>query len=640
MSDIPGRQERRAKIRPILAAAGILIVVLGIGVAAWMNPFAKEESSGADSYFEVRKGPLTISVVESGTIQASEQVIIVSEVEGQTTILYLIPEGTRVQQGELLVELDSSRLVDEKVDQEIRVQNAEAAFIRSRENLEVTRNQTQSDIDKAELAFEFAQQDLAKYLEGEFPKQLKESESKISLASEELQRAEEKMKWSKVLFSEQYLSQTEMKADELSANKARLDLELAENNLALLKNFTYKRNLAQLESDVQQARMALERVKLKANADIVQAEADLRAKQAENDRQKAKLVKIDEQIAKTRIVAPKTGMVVYSTSARSNWRGNTEPLDEGQQVRERQELIYLPTADEFKAAVKVHESSLDKIRVGLPVRVKVDALPGNTYTGRVSRIAPLPDAQSMFLNPDLKLYDTEIAIQGENPELKTGMSCQAEIIVARYEDALHVPLQTVLRVGGNPTVFVAAKGGNEPRVVQPGLDNNRMMHVLSGLKPGERVLLTPPLDRAASTDDHPFDDSLIPLKVENGEEAQGRVQSATGERLAPPPLSERLSDPSEPAPGAPGGRPDWGSLSPEERQQMRQRFESMSPEERQRMRDQWTQGQPGEGGPSPEAMQEMRRRFENLSPEEREAMRQRRGGQRSRPEASGQAETQ
>ncbi len=190
------------------------------------------------------------------------------------------------------------------MDQEIRVQNAEAAFVRARENLEVTKNQNQSDIDKAELAFEFAQQDLTKYLEGEYPKQLKEAESKISLASEELQRAEEKMKWSKVLFSEQYLSQTEMKADELSANKARLDLELAENNLALLKDFTYKRNLAQLESDVQQSKMALERVKLKANADIVQAEADLRAKEAEFLRQKDKLIKIDEQIVKTRIVAP------------------------------------------------------------------------------------------------------------------------------------------------------------------------------------------------------------------------------------------------------------------------------------------------------------------------------------------------
>jgi len=543
MSDTTGRVRLGARNRKALAAAGVLILAAAIGVAAWMKPFAGEEGQSADSYYEVKKGPLTISVVESGTIQAREQEIIISEVEGQTTILYLIPEGARVKQGDLLVQLDSSGLQDEKVDQEIRVQNADAAFVRARENLEVTKNQNQSDIDKAELDYEFAQQDLDKYLEGEFPKQLKEAESKISLASEELQRAEEKMKWSKILFSEQYLSQTEMKADELAANKARLDLELAENNLALLKDFTYKRNLAQLESDVQQTKMALERVKLKANADFVQAEADLKAKEAEFLRQKDKLKKIGEQIAKTRIVAPHDGMVVYATSARGGWRGNEEPLDEGQQVRERQELIYLPTADEFKATVKVHESSLDKIRLELPVRIKVDALPGKSYTGRVTKIAPLPDAQSMFLNPDLKLYDTEVAIQGESTDLKTGMSCQAEIIVARYEDALYIPLQAVLRVAGKPTVYIAGKNAPEPRVVQPGLDNNRMLHVLGGLEPGEKVLLSPPLETAALADDHHFDESLtIPP------ESESEVQSATEERPGPPPPPDDQSGPPGPPP--------------------------------------------------------------------------------------------
>ncbi len=636
MNDTTGRPRFGMKNRKTLAAAGVLVLAAAIGAAAWMKPFAKEEDSSADSYYEVKKGPLTISVVESGTIQAREQEVIISEVEGQTTILYLIPEGTRVKQGDLLVQLDSSGLQDEKVDQEIRVQNADAAFVRARENLEVTKNQNQSDIDKAELDYEFAQQDLNKYLEGEFPKQLKEAESKISLASEELQRAEEKMKWSKVLFSEQYLSQTEMKADELAANKARLDLELAENNLALLKDFTYKRNLAQLESDVQQAKMALERVKLKANADIVQAEADLRAKEAEFLRQKDKLKKIDEQIAKTRIVAPKNGMVVYATSARGGWRGNEEPLDEGQQVRERQELIYLPTADEFKATVKVHESSLDKIRLGLPVRIKVDALPGKSYTGRVTKIAPLPDAQSMFLNPDLKLYDTEVAIQGESADLKTGMSCQAEIIVARYEDALYIPLQAVLRVAGKPTVFIAGKTGVKPKVIQPGLDNNRMLHVLSGLEPGEKVLLSPPLETAALPDDPHFDESRT-IPKESDSEAPVAPEEQPGPAS---PSQGALSGPAEPPLGAPGERPDFRNMSAEERQQMRQRFESMSPEERQRMREQWMQGPPGEGGPSPEAMQEMRRRFENMSPEEREAMRQRRVQQRPRLEEPGQAEGQ
>jgi HlyD family secretion protein len=446
--------------------------------------------------YTAKRGPLTISISESGTIKAREQLIIKNEVEGRVTILSLVPEGTRVKKGELLIELDASHLQDQKINEQINVLNAEASFVRARENLEVTKNQAQSDIEKAELTFHFAKEDLKKYIEGEYPKILKEAESRITIAQEEYQRATEKLKWSKVLFEEKYISQTELQADELAQKKAQLELELAREELALLRDYSYKRRLAELESDVRQAEMALERSRLKASADIVQAEADLRAKESEYLRQKSKLEKIEDQIAKTKMYAPADGLVVYATSAKADWRGNQEPLAEGQEVRERQELIYLPTGSSFIVDVKIHESNLEKIRSGLPVKITVDALSGKTFTGKVSKIAPLPDAQSVWLNPDLKVYNTEIYIENETRELRTGMSCRAEIIVDDYRDVLYVPVQAVLIIGGQPQVYVQNGSRTELRQVEIGLDNNRMVVIDAGLLPGERVLLTPPLEAA------------------------------------------------------------------------------------------------------------------------------------------------
>lgn len=512
MANPDDRVRRGLSRRSLWLAVGLLALVAGIGVAALRNARRGDMALSEQPAFEVRRGPLTISVTESGTIKAREQVVIKSEVEGRTTILYLIPEGTRVKKGEILVELDSSRLEDQKVDQQIKVQNAEAAFIRARENLEVVKNQAQSDTDKTELALAFAEEDLKNYVEGEFPQEVREAEAKITLAEEELQRTEEKLAWSKVLFTEKYLSQSELQADELAAKKAKLDLELVRADLDLLRNFTYQRKLAQLESDVRQSTMALERTRRRVDADIVQATADLRAKKSEFERQQSKLEKSEEQIAKTRIHAPADGMVVYSTSAKASWRGNVEPLDEGQEVRELQDLIYLPTASSFMAEVKVHESSLDKISLGLPVRITVDALPGKRFTGRVGKVAPLPDAQSIFLNPDLKVYKTEVYLDGEGQDLRTGMSCRAEIIVTRYEDATFVPVQAVLRVAGETTAYVSEGDDWVPRQVDIGLDNNRMVRVIDGLEPGERVLLTPPLASAGIED----------LK---GEEAAGKGRS-------------------------------------------------------------------------------------------------------------------
>ena len=107
----------------------------------------------------------------------------------------------------------------------------------------------------------------------------------------------------------------------------------------------------------------------------------------------------------------------------------------------------------------VHEASLQKVRADLPAIVTVDALPGKKFMGTVTRIAPLPDPQSMRMNPDLKVYKTEIALDSDDPQLRSGMNCKAEIIVEQHSDTVYVPVQAVLRVGGQPTVYVLNEGG-------------------------------------------------------------------------------------------------------------------------------------------------------------------------------------
>jgi HlyD family secretion protein len=287
-------------------------------------------------------------------------------------------------------------------------------------------------------------------------------------------------------------------------------LTLAENNLDLLVNYTNQRDLAQRKSDVSQAEMALERTRRKARADVVQAQAELKAREAEFKRQKDKLDKILTQLEKTKIISPAQGLVIYATSAQGGmFRRNTEPLQEGQDIRERQELIYLPTASSSNAEVAIHESNLKKVRKGMPAKVTVDALPGREFSGRIMHIAPLPDAQSIWMNPDLKVFTTQIFLDGNDSDMRTGMSCQARIIVETHDNVLSVPVQAVLQVQGVPTVYV--KAGNEfvPRQVEIGLDNNRLIHVKDGLKTGDIVLLTPPLkdagkDAAPLTDPDPL----------------------------------------------------------------------------------------------------------------------------------------
>lgn len=593
-NDSNGKTGEKGNGMPLKTIGIVALIVVVAFAVIWLNVISgSDDETTTHATFVTKKGPLTISVLESGTIKAREQVIIKNEVEGRTSIIRLIPEGTRVKEGDLLVELDASSLVDNRIDQEIRVQNAEAAFINATETLAVVQNQAESDIDVAKLTLEFAEQDLDQYEEGQYPNEETAAKNEITLRQEELERAKETLEWSQKLSDDKFISSTELQADKLALIRAQNNVVLAENDLKLLKDFTYHRNIAQLKSDVRQAKMALERTQRKARANVVQAEADLKAKDQEFTRQKDKLAKLEDQIEKARIVAPTDGMVIYATSAqRGSWRReNRTPLDEGVEVFERQELIYLPTASSAMAEVDIHEASLKKVRVGLPALITVDALPGKSFVGTVGRIAPLPDAQSMWMNPDLKVYNSDIYLEGEDPALRTGMSCKVEIVADQFENVIYIPIQAVIRVAGKPTVFVAKDGEKdgpfEEREVEIGLDNNRMVRITSGLSEGEVVMLTPPLKSATIDSGSRMSDgasSDVPDAVK--EKISEKLEKANG---AEP---DNLGDPGKTVPD----QEQPGRPSKEQMEEMRRRFENMTPEEKKKAMEKFRGGGPRQGG--------------------------------------------
>ncbi|MHC4712892.1 MAG: efflux RND transporter periplasmic adaptor subunit [Planctomycetota bacterium] len=559
--------------RPL--AAGVAVVLLVVLAALWLLSPGRAESA-SDLLAEVVRGPLVISVSESGTIKSREQVVLKSEVEGRTTILSLIPEGTHVEVGDLLAELDASGLEEQKTSQQITVLNAEASYIRARENLEIVKSQGKSDVARAELDYRFAEIDQTKYEEGEYRKEKQKAEANIALAEEERDRARDRRESSEDLYSKKYITATELSADKLAEKRANLNFQQANTDLELFEDYTHPRQIDQLESNVDQTKMALERTVRKADANVIQAEADFKARESEYERQQGKLQKTTDQIAKCRITAPVAGMVVYATTGRGGWRGNQEPLQEGQEIRERQELIYLPTASAMMAETKVQESSLRKVAVGMPARVTVDALPGQVLYGRVAKIGLLPDAQSVWLNPDLKVYSTEVHLEGEVEGLRPGMSCRVEIVVERHEDALSIPVQAVTRVAGKPTVYVVSPSGPEPRAIEVGLDNNRLIHVIAGLEAGEKVMLAPPLEPSSLSPDGRAESELYAGLPEAGPLPATAAGRAEGE--------------------APASGIDFSKMENMSREEREQFIRNLTPEQRQALFARYRGGRGGGEG--------------------------------------------
>lgn len=148
----------------------VLAVVLGCAGLWWFKSAGK--SAGAAATFAVRRGPLDITVLEGGSLQALESQEIKCEVRvgyQGTKILKIVEEGyfvtaEDVKTNKVLCELDSSDLQKQIVQQEIQYQSAAASLTDAEQNYEIQLGQNKSDIKDAEQKARFARMDFDKFL--------------------------------------------------------------------------------------------------------------------------------------------------------------------------------------------------------------------------------------------------------------------------------------------------------------------------------------------------------------------------------------------------------------------------------------------------------------------------------------------
>ncbi len=514
----------------------IILIFAVIALTVWvlggsMRNVGSSSVSNRLSTFSVRRGDLTITVTESGSIKASQTTDVMSEVYGEVTIISLIPEGTYITQkdvnnGKVLVELDSSSLKERLKEEEKGLASDEATLTEEQENYHIQQNQNESDITAAQLTVKFALMDFQKYLGktvaqkmieqvdadpnmridmasllkeiddpnlgGEASQELKRLTDSITLARSKLRRAENTLEWTAKLREKGYVSDSEFEADKLDRESLKIQEEQAVTTLDLFKLYDFPKQVEQLLSVYREAGHELERTEARARSRMAQAQARLSNAEEDVTESREDVQRRRKQVAACTIRAPAPGLVVYSSSSNSYRYGERGPIQEGGKVYQRQKIISLVNTAEMIVEVRVHESSVDKVRQGQSTTITVEAFPDTTFQGKVLNVAPLPDPQQGFLSPDVKVYTTKVSIEGSHDFIKPGMSAKVEILVDQLEDVLFVPVQVVANREGKKLCYVMAGERVEKREVETGLFNDNLVEIKSGLSEGEEVLLSPP----------------------------------------------------------------------------------------------------------------------------------------------------
>jgi RND family efflux transporter MFP subunit len=432
-----------------------------------------EGSEGAVATVPVKAGPWTVTLSERGSLEASREEAVISKVGLPTTIVKLAEEGRRVRKGDVIAELDSSALRDQLESRErVKTRSAEVAY------------------QKTRLAREVSEIALVEYQKGIYPQELAGIAAEVAAAEEAVRRGQSRLERVKRAqqrvrdLGERGRSAADVVAElsldnqiddaEQTLGRERANVEGSKLKKKVLEEFRGPKTLKELMVEIEKAR-----------SDELDAQNALEKARKEQARQ-------ERWIADCTLRAPIDGVVVHADALEGPGIGGRRPaVEEGVTVRDRQVIVKIVDVDApMKLNMKAHESIVDQLQPGQEATVKVDAYPGRTFRGTVRQVAPRPDPTTGF-NEGIKLYTTLLYLEGGFGGLRPGMTAQAEVVLARVEDAVTVPETAVVKIGG--PWYVAVKSGDsfEFRKVTLGKAGNGLVQVTEGLKEGDAVVPDP-----------------------------------------------------------------------------------------------------------------------------------------------------
>lgn len=504
---------------------------------AWLNPVHNDII-----WSKVTEQPLQVTIVEKGTLEAAKnddlKCLVKATRGGQfaTTIRWVIDDGTQVMadrpedkrsgvrgdwvwphRGEipknahpgkpptpaelkdpaiakqfdeikvwsdLLCELDKSGLDDQKLTQMIAVNKAESDAVGARAQVEIDDNQNNIDKDKARLTRDLAKIDLDKYIQCDMDLQKADLEG-------QKEQAKDKSVWSRRMTAKGYVSFSQAEAD-------RLSLEKIEGSYRALTEFTFKREVKNLQSLLAQADLNLKSVEAQAHAKLEKSKKDLETKENVLKQETEKLRDLEEQIINCSLYAPRDGMVVYymSEQQRSGFGSQQSTVAQGEPVREGQTLIRIPSLDHMLVNTRVHEAMVDKVKPGMKVEIRIGAFQDRVLKASVKSVATVAMQPDWRASPDVKMYQTMVSIDESVGNLKPGMSAEVRIFVdASSKPVLTVPIQAVIggpELGEQRKIFVKGPSGTpEERGIKIGLSNEKEVEVREGLQKTDEIVLNP-----------------------------------------------------------------------------------------------------------------------------------------------------
>lgn len=339
----------------------------------------------------------------SGNIEATE-VQIAFKIPGRV-IERVFDEGQKVPKGAVVARLETADLESAVAQRRAEVETARAALD------ELLAGSRKEDIEAAEAAWHKAEHALADLEAGSRPQEIAAAEAAATAAAADMERLEADYRRAVTLFQRKTIS-----TEEFDAARSAYDMAVQRHRQAVeqlrLAREGYRKE------QIEQARFAL--AQAKAQYELVKAgprKEDIEQGRARLQQARAALQSAEVQLSYATVYSPLAGVVL------------SKNIESGEYVAPGTAVVTIGDMVNVWLRGYVEEPDLKRVRVDQTARVTIDS--GETYTGRVSFIAPEAEFTPKNVQTQKErvklVYRVKIDITNPNMELKPGMPADAVI---------------------------------------------------------------------------------------------------------------------------------------------------------------------------------------------------------------------
>jgi HlyD family secretion protein len=412
----------------------------------------------------VRRVSFDACLTASGAVQCPQKTVVKCRLEnlrvrsrgstsflgGASTILEIIPNGSTVKKGDVLCRLDAWEYEEMADAQAFRVAQHLAEKV-----------QTDQALQAAEIA-------LREYREGLVRQDTQGMQVRVALAESQMKAASDRLAWTERVAALGYASKMQLANDRAALLSTTNQLRQARMEFDIYRDYRAPKTIFSLQADVEKARVWF----------IHEADDYRKAQEL--------LARYRDLIERCTIRAPQDGLVIYANGPFRD-ESDRSVIELGASVRQDQELFYIPDLSRMEVVAMLHDTAVNRIRTGMPARIRVEGLREVSLKGRVESVGEIP---KMSIS-DVPYYSCLITLDVTPSGLLPGMSAEVEVQAGLCRDVLAVPTEAVSVDHGRNLCYIIGPSGLEHREITPGLSTPQLIEVTDGLEEGESVVLNP-----------------------------------------------------------------------------------------------------------------------------------------------------